>query len=106
MALKMNIPLPGGIEWADGYVRVTDIRACKKDPQVNRSGDLEEQDWFLMVDVACYKDVDARGEASRLQSPHVDKFKFTFDPATDSADPATAYAKLKTLDTFTGAVDV
>ena len=42
MAFKMNIPLPGGIEHADGYVRVTDCRVCKKD---------DETDWFMMVDV-------------------------------------------------------
>ena len=46
MALQMNIPLPGGIEHADGYVRVTDVRVCKKD---------EASDWFMMVDVAVYK---------------------------------------------------
>ena len=52
MAFKMNIPLQGGIEHADGYVRVTDVRICKKD---------SESDWFMMVDVAVYKDADARG---------------------------------------------
>ena len=46
MALQMNIPLPGGIEHANGYVRVTDVRVCKKD---------EASDWFMMVDVAVYK---------------------------------------------------
>ena len=47
MAFKMNIPLPGGIEHANGYVRVTDCRVCKKD---------DADEWFMMVDVAVYKD--------------------------------------------------
>ena len=74
MAFKMNVPLPGGIEHADGYVRVTDVRVCKKD---------EESDWFMMVDVAVYKDADARGVAKpvRISAPAVDKFKFALEYA-------------------------
>ena len=98
MALQMNIPLPGGIEHANGYVRVTDCRVCKKD---------DVTDWFMMVDVAVYKDADARGAVSpeRLISPHVDKFKFAYS-VDDGASPADAYAKLKTLDLFSSATDV
>ena len=98
MALQMNIPLQGGIEHANGYVRVTDVRICKKDG---------ETDWFMMVDVAVYKDADARGAASpkRLISPAVDKFKFDY-AVNDGASPADAYAKLKTLDLFSSATDV
>ena len=84
----MNIPLPGGIEHANGYVRVTDCRVCKKD---------DVTDWFMMVDVAVYKDADARNATSpvRISAPAVDKFKF--DYAVDGgASPADAYAKLKT----------
>ena len=94
MAFKMNIPLPGGIEHADGYVRVTDCRVCKKD---------DETDWFMMVDVAVYKDADARGAASpqRLSAPDVDRFKFAYS-VDDGASPGDAYAKLKTHDTFKG----
>ena len=99
MALQMNIPLPGGIEHANGYVRVTDCRECKKDD--------EDAEWFMMVDVAVYKDADARGTASpqRLSAPAVDKFKFDY-AVSDGASPADAYAKLKTLDLFSSATDV
>ena len=98
MALQMNIPLPGGIEHANGYVRVTDCRVCKKD---------DKSDWFMMVDVAVYKDADARGAASpvRISAPAVDKFKFDY-AVSDGASPADAYAKLKTLDLFSSATDV
>ena len=98
MALQMNIPLPGGIEHANGYVRVTDCRVCKKD---------DVTDWFMMVDVAVYKDADARNATSpvRISAPAVDKFKFAYS-VNDGASPADAYAKLKTLDTFSSATDV
>ena len=94
MALKMNIPLPGGAEHANGYVRVTDVRVCKKD---------SVSDWFMMVDVAVYKDADARAAESPVQlvSPAVDRFKFAYS-VDDSATPAAAYAKLKTHDIFKG----
>jgi len=94
----MNIPLPGGIEHANGYVRVTDVRVCKKD---------DASDWFMMVDVAVYKDADARGveHPERLIAPAVDKFKFVYS-VDDGASPADAYAKLKTLDLFSSATDV
>ena len=42
MALQMNIPLQGGIEHSNGYVRVTACRVCKKDG--------EDAEWFMMVD--------------------------------------------------------
>ena len=94
----MNIPLPGGIEHANGYVRVTDCRVCKKD---------DVTDWFMMVDVAVYKDADARNATSpvRISAPAVDKFKFAYS-VDDGASPADAYAKLKTLDLFSSATDV
>ena len=110
MALQMNIPLLGGIEHADGYVRVTDVRVSKKD---------DASDWFMMVDVAVYKDADARavkiitddaGFEKRIlpkliPSPAVDRFKFAY-AVSDGASPADAYAKLKTLDLFFSAADV
>ena len=96
MALQMNIPLPGGIEYANGYVRVTDVRVCKKD---------DASDWFMMVDVAAYKDADSRADKVRLSAPAVDKFKFAY-AVSDGASPADAYAKLKTLDLFADATDV
>ncbi len=98
MALKMAVKEHGRKSaTADAYIRVTDIRACKKD---------DADDWFLMIDVATYEDVDQRNEGVRLSTPEVDKFKFPFDPATDSVDVATAYALLKAHGTFTGVVDV
>jgi hypothetical protein len=99
MALQMNIPLPGGIEHANGYVRVTDVRVCKKD---------DESDWFMMVDVAVYKDADSRGaeKPERLVAPAVDKFKFAY-AVDDGASPADAYVLLKASGgAFADAVDV
>ena len=96
MALQMNIPLPGGITHNNGYVRVTDCRVCKKDG---------EDDWFMMVDLAVYKDADARSQGDRLVSSEVDKFKFAYS-VVDGASPADAYANLKTLDLFSSATDV
>ena len=114
MALQMNIPLQGGIEHANGYVRVTDVRVCKKDTTEEGSSD-----WFMMVDVAVYKDAEARAGLTttndegvetkhapvRISAPAVDKFKFDY-AVSDGASPADAYAKLKTLDTFSSATDV
>ena len=42
MALQVNIPLQGGITHNNGYVRVRDVRVCRKD---------NEDDWFMMVDL-------------------------------------------------------
>ena len=96
MALQINIPLQGGITHNDGYVRVIDCRVCKKDGA---------DDWFMMVEVAVYKDADARSEGNRLVSAEVDKFKFAYS-VDDGASPADAYANLKTLDLFSSATDV
>ena len=94
MALQMNIPLPGGLEHANGYVRVTDVRVCKKD---------DASDWFMMVDVAVYKNADERGASNpkRIYAPDVDKFKFPHS-VNDPATPEAAYVKLKTHYTFKG----
>ena len=96
MALQVNIPLQGGITHNNGYVRVTDVRVCKKD---------DASEWFMMVDVAAYKDADSRADKVRLSAPAVDKFKFAY-AVDDGASPADAYAKLKTLDLFADATDV
>ena len=105
MAFKMNIPLPGGIEHANGYVRVVDVKVTKKD---------DASDWFMMVDVAVYKNADWRANfksddpavvKQRLIAPAVDKFKFAYS-VDDGASPGDAYAKLKTLDLFADATDV
>ena len=96
MALQIDIPLPGGITHANGYVRVINCRVCKKDG---------ESDWFMMVDVVAYKDADARAAKVRLVAPEVDKFKFAY-AVDDGASPADAYDKLKTLDLFADATNV
>ena len=96
MALQVNIPLQGRITHDNGYVRVRDVRVCRKD---------NESEWFMMVDVAAYKDADARADKARLSAPAVDKFKFAYS-VSDGASPADAYAKLKTLDLFSSATDV
>ena len=85
MALQMNVPLPGGIEHANGYVRVTDVRVCRKD---------DADDWFMMIDVAAYKDAKSRADKVRLVAPAVDKFKFTY-VVNDGASHTVAYAKVK-----------
>jgi hypothetical protein len=99
MALQMNIPLPGGIEHANGYVRVVDCRVCKKD---------DADDWFMMVDVAAYKDADARSEGKRLVTLAVDKFKFAYSVGDETGSNlvAHAYSKLKDVIIFSGASDV
>ena len=98
MALKMGVKENGRkSKTPDVYIRVTDIRACKKD---------DADDWFLMIDVATYEDVDQRNEGKRLSTPEVDKFKFPFDPDTDSVDVASAYTLLKALSDFSTATDI
>jgi len=97
MALQIDIPLIGGATHTAGYVRVTDVRACKKDDATT---------WFLMVDVACYTTPESRADGLRLQAPTMDKHKFAFDPTADDASVDGAYTALKTLDTYAGAVDV
>ena len=76
MALQVNIPLPGGIEHANGYVRA-----------VKTITDDNGKEQRIMP--------------KRLVAPAVDKFKFAYSP-DDAATPAAAYAKLKTHDTFKG----
>jgi hypothetical protein len=101
MALQVNVPLAGGITHSNGYVRVVDARVCKKD---------NTDDWFLMVDVAAYKNASERGQAAPelLQSSAIDRFKFAYTPndETDSNIVALSYAKLKTESVFDGASNV
>ena len=101
MALQVNVPLAGGITHSNGYVRVVDARVCKKD---------NTDDWFLMVDVAAYKNASERGQAAPelLHAPAMDKFKFAYAPndETDSNTVALAYTKLKTESVFSGASNV
>ena len=80
MALQVNIPLPGGIEHANGYVRA-----------VKTITDDNGKEQRIMP--------------KRLVAPAVDKFKFTYS-LSEGASPADAYAKLKTLDVFSSATDV
>ena len=101
MALKVNIPLQGGITHNNGYVRVTNASICRKD---------SESDWFLMVDVAVYKDADERAKDSpeRIPCPAIDKFKFPYSVGDESGSNLVAhsYAKLKTESVLDGASDV
>ena len=100
MALKVNVPLPGGITHNDGYVRVTNARVCRKD----------NADWFLMVDVSVYKDADERAKAipETIPCPAMDKFKYDYSVGdeSDSNLVALSYVKLKTNSVFDGASDV
>ena len=100
MALKVNVPLPGGITHNDGYVRVTNARVCRKD----------NADWFLMVDVSVYKDADERAKAipEIIPCPAMDKFKYDYSVGdeSDSNLVALSYVKLKTNSVFDGASDV
>ena len=100
MALKVNVPLPGGITHNDGYVRVTNARVCRKD----------NADWFLMVDVSVYKDADERAKAipEIIPCPAMDKFKYAYSVGdeSDSNLVALSYVKLKTNSVFDGASDV
>ena len=100
MALKVNVPVPGGITHNDGYVRVTNARVCRKD----------NADWFLMVDVSVYKDADERAKAvpEVIPCPAMDKFKYDYSVGdeSDSNLVALSYVKLKTSSIFDGASDV
>ena len=100
MALKVNVPLPGGITHNDGYVRVTNARVCRKD----------NADWFLIVDVSVYKDADERAKAvpEVIPCPAMDKFKYDYSVGdeSDSNLVALSYVKLKTSSIFDGASDV
>jgi len=95
MALQVNIPLQGGITHNNGYVRVTNVRLCRKD---------NESDWFLMVDVSVYKDADERAKTAPETIPcsAMDHFKFGYSVGDETGSNlvAHAYSKLKTHDTF------
>ena len=101
MALKVDIPLQGGITHSEGYVRITNARVCRKD---------NEDSWFLMVDVSVYKDADERAKSAPqlIPCPSIDKFKYAYSVGdeTDSNLIALAYAKLKTESVLDGASDV
>ena len=102
MALQVNIPLQGGITHNDGYVRITNARVCRKD---------SESDWFLMVDVAVYKDADERAKGEKAETipcVSMDKFKYAYSLGDESGSNLVAhsYAKLKTESVFDGASDV
>ena len=101
MALQVNIPLQGGMTHNNGYVRVRDVRLCRKDG---------ESDWFMMVDVSVYKDADERAKAIPETVPcsAMDKFKYDYSVGdeSDSNLVALSYVKLKTSSIFDGASDV
>ena len=101
MALKVDIPLQGGITHSDGYVRITNARVCRND---------NEDSWFLMVDVSVYKDSDERAKAAPevISCASIDKFKYAYSVGDESGSNliAHAYAKLKTESVLDGASDV
>ena len=101
MALKVDIPLQGGITHSDGYVRITNARVCRKD---------NEDSWFLMVDVSVYKDADERAKSAPqvIPCPSIDKFKYAYSVGDESGSNliALAYAKLKNESVLDGASDV
>ena len=101
MALKVNIPLQGGITHNNGYVRITNARVCRKD---------NEDEWFLMVDVSVYKDADERAKDAPevIPCPSIDKFKYAYSVGDESGSNiiAHSYAKLKTESVLDGASDV
>jgi len=101
MALQVNIPLQGGMTHNNGYVRVRDVRVSRKD---------NESDWFLMVDVSVYKDVDERAKDAPavIPCPSIDKFKFAYSVGDETGSNlvALAYSKLKSKSIFSEASDV
>jgi len=101
----MNVNLPGGGGASNCYVRVVKVRAFKKDVMPAGRGP-----WMLMIDVYVYKDKAERDKgqgAEMITCPEVDRFKFDFDPSSETSDLiALAYTKLKTLDLFADATDV
>ena len=100
MALQVNIPLQGGMTHNNGYVRVRDVRVSRKD---------NESDWFLMVDVSVYKDVDERAKDAPavIPCPSIDKFKFAYSVGDETGSNlvALAYSKLKSKSIFSEASD-
>ena len=101
MALQVNIPLQGGLTHNNGYVRVRDVRVCRKD---------NESEWFMMVDLSVYKDADERAKEAPvvIPCPSIDKFKFDYSIGDESGSNlvAHAYSKLKDVSVFSGASDV
>jgi len=102
MAIQMNVNLPGGGGASNCYVRVVKVRAFKKDVMPDGRGP-----WMLMIDVYVYKDKAERDKgqgAEMITCPEVDRFKFDFDPSSETGDMIElAYNKLKTHDIFSDA---
>jgi len=97
MALQVDVPAIGGITVADAYVRVSDATVSKG-----------ASEWRLSFGVAVYKDAtEANSERpQRIPAPDCDRFVCVYDLNSNDNAVAQAYAHLKTLATFTGAVDV
>ena len=101
MALQATIPLQGGLTHNNGYVRVRDVRVCRKD---------NSAEWFMVVDLSVYKDADERAKANPLTIPcqSMDKFKFDYSVGDESGSNlvAHAYAQIKRESVMSGATDV
>lgn len=97
MALQVDVPAIGGITVADAYVRVSDATVSKR-----------VDGWVLSFGVAVFKDATEAGQErpQRIPAPDCDRFVCAYDLSSSSNAVAQAYTHLKTLATFTGAVDV
>ena len=83
----MNVNLPGGGTASNCYVRVDSVRAFKKD--VMPVGRRLSGPWFMMIDVYVYKDKAERDKgqgAEMITCPEVDRFKFDFDPSSETGE--------------------
>ena len=102
MALQCNAPLTGGVTATNAYVRVHSARTFKK---------VDADGYSLMVDVDVFASKDERdkgADARPVVCPAMDKHKFPYDLGDESGSNLVtlAYAKLKTLDIYSGATDV
>ena len=100
MALKVNIPLQGGMTHNNVYVRVTNASVLRPD----------NTDWFLIVNVSVYKDADERAKTAPQLIPcdEIAKFKYAYSVGDETGSNlvALAYTKIKDEDVFDGASDV
>ena len=101
MALKVNIPLQGGISHTDGYVRINSARVARKD---------NTSDWYMIVNLSVYKDADERAKADpqTIVCDPMDMLKLSYSLGDESGSNliAHSYAKLKTESVLDGASDV
>lgn len=97
MALQVDVPAIGGITVVDAYVRVSDATISK-----------DAAGWRLSFGVAVFKDATeaAKDAPQRIPAPDCDRYQCAYNLNSNDNAVAQAYTHLKTLATFTGAVDV